>query len=111
MGIFVLFCCILMWVGVFFQEGLKPALMPAFGGHYGSVLSVVIFNFGYVMTLPSWLNEKKPDVPIHRSIWLAVTIAVVLFLILGIFGGLSLHYGDSDLLAAVDALGHKAVRL
>ncbi len=45
--------------------------MPAFGNSYGNVISVIIFNFGYVMTIPSWLNEKKPEVSIHKSVWLS----------------------------------------
>ena len=108
-GFAVLFVCIFLWLGVFFQQGFKPARMPAFGNSFGSVLSVVIFNFGYVMTIPSWLNEKKVDVSVHKSIWTSVAIGVVVFLALGIFGGLSLDYDGGDLIAAVDNLGSKAV--
>jgi hypothetical protein len=46
----------------FVALGLKPALMPAFGEGGGaftyiSALPTILFNYGSVATLPSWLNE------------------------------------------------------
>ena len=111
-GIAILFVCIFLWIVVFFEQGLKASRMPAFGSSYGSVLSVVIFNFGYVMTVPSWLNEKKANVSIKKTVTSSVIIANTLFLALGILGGLSLDYPNGeDLLAAIDNLGHRAVRI
>ena len=52
--------------------------------------------------IPSWLNEKKKGVSVPKTITLSVAVSFVLFMILGIFGGLSLQYpGGEDLLAAI----------
>ena len=33
------------------------------------VLGTIIFANAYVVTLPSWLNEKAPDVNVNKVIW------------------------------------------
>lgn len=35
------------------------------------LLSVSIFSFCFVTTVPSWVNEKRPDVDARRVIWIA----------------------------------------
>jgi hypothetical protein len=36
--------------------------IPAFGGDYTHVVGSIIFNYAYAAFIPSWVNEKKPEV-------------------------------------------------
>lgn len=52
--------------------------------------------------VPSWLNEKKRGVSVPATISLSVGVSYVLFMILGVLGGLSLQFpGGEDLLASI----------
>ena len=37
----------------------------------------VVFAYAYVITIPSWLNEKKPDVNVNKAVWVPATIGLV----------------------------------
>jgi amino acid permease len=57
--------CIVVWVANFVAMGLHPEFVPLFGtdgSDYEGWLSTVLFNYGFVATIPSWLNEKRPSV-------------------------------------------------
>jgi hypothetical protein len=58
--------------------------------------SMVVFNYGFVATVPSWLNEKSPHVSPTETIWVAVGSATFLYIILGIFGALALDFRCSQ---------------
>merc|ERR1712113_64320 len=53
------------------------------------VLGTVLFNFGFVTTVPSWVNEKRPNVSVNRSLWTSTTATIVVFFVLGIIPALS----------------------
>ncbi len=50
----ILFC----WFGYWIHLGLSPASIPFIGSDLSGVLGVVVFNYTFVVTLPSWVNEK-----------------------------------------------------
>jgi hypothetical protein len=105
-GFVLLVFCIFAWVAQFFSTGLSASNMPVndFSG-WGPVLSTVVFNFGFMSTIPSWLNEKAPHVSVAKASWVSVVISGVMFLVLGIFGGYSLNVGNNlDLLAGIVGL-------
>ena len=53
------------------------------------MFGVILFNFQFVTTIPSWLNEKKPGVGVNSSIWWSVVISVLLYIGLGYFGAIA----------------------
>jgi len=53
-------------------------------GSIAGVLGAILFNFGFVTTVPSWINEKDPSVKVNRSLWTATTICVGIYFIVGI---------------------------
>ena len=53
------------------------------------VFGVVFFNFQFVTTIPSWLNEKKPGVSVNSSIWWSVVISVLFYIGLGYLGAVA----------------------
>lgn len=50
-------------------NGLHFDAVPWFGTDYSTVVGAVIFNMAFVVTVPSWLNEKKPKVSVNKSMW------------------------------------------
>ena len=53
-------------------------------GSIAGVLGQILFNFGFVTTVPSWINEKEENVKVNRSLWNATTICVAIYLIVGL---------------------------
>lgn len=51
------------------QDGTTT--IPAFAGYYPQLVSVFIFSWAYVIFVPSWLNEKAPEVSVKKVIWSA----------------------------------------
>ena len=56
-------------------------------GSIAGVLGAILFNFGFVTTVPSWINEKDPSVKVNRSLWSATTICVVIYFLVGATAG------------------------
>ena len=44
------------------NRGTPAGQIPAFGGDYTHVVGSIIFNYAYAAFIPSWVNEKKPEV-------------------------------------------------
>ncbi len=38
-------------------------------GTQTAVLGTILFNFALCQTVPSWVNEKRPEVSVNKSIW------------------------------------------
>merc|ERR1712100_711775 len=57
-------------------------------GALGGVVGNILFNFGFVTTVPSWINEKAPNVSVNKSLWSATTICIFIYLAIGIPGAI-----------------------
>lgn len=103
LGLVLLVYCFIAWIIQFCVIGFNADRLPTFvPSGSGSVLASVVFNFGFVTTVPSWLNEKKRDVSVHHSVWVTILIGGVMFLGLGLVGGASnIDFHKQDLLAAI----------
>jgi hypothetical protein len=68
---------------------------------YSGILPTVLFNYGFVAAIPSWLNEKGPAVKTSTTIVISVVLATVLYLALGIVGAASVldFSSNADLLS------------
>ena len=75
--------CWVVWIVASLASGHTPSspdaptlrainMDPQLGSVAG-VLGGIFFNFGFVTTVPSWVNEKAPGVPINRTLWSATT--------------------------------------
>lgn len=102
-GVALLFACITTWSVNLVAAGIDTTQMPVAQGGAGmmSVFSLVLFNYGYVATVPSWLNEKSRTASVAPSIVIAVAFATLQYLMLGIAGGLSTipFAGGADIIA------------
>lgn len=103
LGFGLLLYCLVAWIVFFVVTGLSAQHMPVFRAQgAGSVLSSVVFNFGFVLTVPSWLSEKQPGVSVHSSVWMAIGVSAAMFLSLGLLGGMStVDFSGQDVLAAI----------
>lgn len=55
-------------------------------GSQAAVLGTILFNFGFVTTVPSWVNEKKPHVSVNRTVWISTFCCNLIFFVIGIIG-------------------------
>jgi hypothetical protein len=42
------------------------------------VLGLAIFAFAYVVTIPSWVNEKRHSVNVNKAVWAPATLGLVM---------------------------------
>ena len=99
-----LYICI-AWLAEFGEMGLdfSESSVPAFGDDVGGQVGNILFNYAYIVTIPSWVNEKDPSVSIHRSIWSSLSLGILSFVLIGWFGAAAFQGDQSDLLAALSS--------
>lgn len=106
-GMFLTVVCVIVWVVQFCSLGLQPSYLPAFGDgvlSYTSVLSTVLFNYGFVCTIPSWLNEKALDVSATKTIWGGQLLASAQYLLFAVFGALAMDFSSgADAISLIDS--------
>jgi hypothetical protein len=90
----VLIMCLLTWTGQFIGLGLDTDNLPAVSGggfnQLGVLVSNTLLNYAFVVTVPSWVNEKKDGVSVNRTVVTAMAGATFMYIAIGIFGGLAL---------------------
>ena len=81
----------LAWDGVA-TVGVSPLQSCAQGtescvtqGGLGSQIGPIVFNYAYVVTLPSWINEMKPGLSVNKQLWGALIPGIATFIVLGWF--------------------------
>lgn len=82
-GLWFLFCMVTM-------ANISPSL-PAVNtnpqtGRMAGILGAVLFNFGFVTTVPTWVNSKRVAVSTNRSLWSSSLLCLAVFIGLG-WGG------------------------
>jgi hypothetical protein len=90
----------LVWIAASFSEISSkdeypsiPAINNSPGvGSQAAWLGNILFNFGYVTTVPSWVNEKRPSVSTNKTLWVSTTACIGVFFGVGLIGALA--YGD-----------------
>ena len=107
-----LMCITVEWVWQFLDLGLHTGQPPVVGTEYSNLFGNILFNFAvkggnrsghrlpppplspthrpptswqFVLTLPSWLNEKKEGVGVKETVTGSVWLSVLLFI--GVCGG------------------------
>lgn len=90
-------CCWGIWIAGSLSKigeleatpGLPAVNSDADTGSQAAWLGTILFNFGFVTTVPSWVNEKRPHVSVNRSIWTATTLCIGVFFAVGLPGALA----------------------
>jgi amino acid permease len=73
----LVFCVIAWLVQFMFVSGIDTSLTPAIGDYssWGPSISLIVFNFGFTLTVPSWIHEKEPSISTSSSVWASVIIS------------------------------------
>lgn len=103
--------CLIVWIVQFFADGLVASRMPAFGptntpsgiAAMVAVMPTVVYNYGFVATVPSWLNEKKPSVSVVNTMLSSVVFSTLIYIVLGVTGGMGVLFpsGSTETLLAL----------
>lgn len=64
-------------------------------------LGVVIFNFAFVVAVPSLLAESMPGVDVKEAMCTAVGVMLVVYLAFGLTGGHAFHHSHADVLTSL----------
>jgi len=90
------------WFVNFFMVGLEASRVPIIAANQSQVLGTIIFNYAFVITVPSWVNEKNKDVSIQKTIWTATGTATAFYISIGLLGAYAFDYGpNQDLLDVI----------
>ncbi|CAG8537683.1 8609_t:CDS:2 [Funneliformis caledonium] len=81
--------------------------IPLVSNDQSQVVGTVLFNYAFITTIPSWVNDLRPDVCIRKSIWYSVVISTASYSALGILGGMAYQMGlASNIIAQINASSH-----
>ena len=72
--------------------------VPWVGDDYSSLAGVVLFNYAYPITVPSWLSEKKTNVPVNSLIWGTSALSTVIYIIFGLTAAFAFSDPGTDTL-------------
>lgn len=76
---FTFMCLLLVQFSVeFFGKGF-PHTIPYVGESKSQLAGVVLFNYAYIVTVPSWLMEKKNSVSVNGTLWGASTLSSAIY--------------------------------
>jgi len=93
--VFVLLLSVFVWE--FEWRGLDYSV-PLVGRNFSQLAGVVLFNFAYTVTVPSWLCEKKPEVSVNGILWSATSIGSVVYVLFGVMGAAAFEQAGPNLL-------------
>mmetsp|Transcript_31874 Transcript_31874/g.44440 ORF Transcript_31874/g.44440 Transcript_31874/m.44440 type:complete len:599 (+) Transcript_31874:37-1833(+) len=85
----------------FFHNGLHPEYLPVsrLNNGAGATLGSILFNFAFVVTVPSWVNEKRKDVRIHETLSSTISTGTLMFALMGCVGAMAYQFPNgADLL-------------
>eukprot|EP00927_Polykrikos_kofoidii_P040490 TRINITY_DN34601_c0_g1_i1.p1 TRINITY_DN34601_c0_g1~~TRINITY_DN34601_c0_g1_i1.p1 ORF type:complete len:777 (+),score=136.41 TRINITY_DN34601_c0_g1_i1:86-2416(+) len=97
-----------IWIGLLVEEPAFPTQLPMATSSQGSLVGTVLFNFAFTSTLPSWVNEKRPDVSVAASFATTMVFVVCLYSLIGIIGGMAyapFYDSDENLFSKLNASG------
>ena len=98
---FVLLIALIVQFCIHFWLDAGKGTVAAYGGDQCGLLGVVLFNFAFLVTIPSWLNEKVPKVNPHKVIWYSSGISSIMFIVVGWLGGLVMKSAPENLLTSL----------
>lgn len=98
----VFFWCLYQFFVEFHSTGYPYVeSLPWIGSDFKQLAGVVLFNYAYSITIPSWLNEKKEAVGVNTTIWGSSFIATATYISFGIIGAVSFNKPGDDILVTL----------
>jgi amino acid permease len=91
-----------------------PSQLPVATSSVHNVIGTTLFNFAFVGSLPSWANEKQPEVSVNRSFMFSLGYVVLVYAAVGIVGGMAYdpyYVTDENLFSKLNVSGQLIARL
>jgi len=82
-GVLLEFCIAYMFTSTSHLEN-----MPEIGSDMKRLVGVCLFAYAFVVTVPSWMNEKRPEVSATKVLWGTMIGCYVLHVVFGVLGAL-----------------------
>lgn len=98
---FLSFGCLVFFMSEFSFEFLLKGLhhpLPWFGNHYDELIGVILFNYAFVITVPSWLIEKTPGTNVNKTIWGASIFCSAMYITFGLLAAMAYKKDSEDML-------------
>ncbi|EGD76432.1 hypothetical protein PTSG_07549 [Salpingoeca rosetta] len=75
-------------VGNFTDNGVHrtPPFHASASGQ-ANVIGMAVFAYSYVVTIPSWVNEKKHRVSVNKAVWVPAIVGLFMKVVVGLLGG------------------------
>eukprot|EP00833_Pecoramyces_ruminatium_P015119 jgi/Orpsp1_1/1189151/evm.model.d7180000069874.1 len=94
-----------IWFVLFYFHGFIMENVPLLSFNCKEVVGVVMFNFAFVTTIPSWINIKKKEVSVQKSLWTSTITSVVIYIIIGYSAALTFKTeGTLNILSQLSSL-------
>src|SRR6266542_6027377 len=98
------------WLVTFGIHGLDTGLVPMIGYDKSQVIGTVLFNYAFIITIPSWVNDVNPSVPIRKAVWYSVIMTTTVYLLIGIMGGMAYKMGPiSNIISTINESPEKSI--
>ncbi|CAI2164001.1 17661_t:CDS:2 [Funneliformis geosporum] len=109
-SLMTLITIIVTWLVTFSIHGLNTELVPMVGYDKSQVIGTVLFNYAFIITVPSWVNDVNPSVPIRKAVWYSLIISTVIYLLLGIMGGMAYKMeSTSNIISTINESSEKSI--
>ncbi|CAG8687993.1 3761_t:CDS:2, partial [Ambispora leptoticha] len=101
---------IIGWLVTFCIHGLDTNFVPTIGNDQSQTIGTVLFNYAFVTTVPSWVNDLGSTVSIRKSVWYSATISTIAYIALGCIGGMAYKMDvTSNIIAAINASKERSI--
>ncbi|CAG8722558.1 13198_t:CDS:2, partial [Dentiscutata heterogama] len=83
--IFVIFA----WIVALTLHGLEPKRIPIIGENQSQAVGIILFNYAFIVTVPSLANELEEDGSIRKIVYTSIAISTFGYISLGILGAMA----------------------
>eukprot|EP01035_Chromulina_nebulosa_P020960 gene20960-27164_t len=88
----------------FFVSGFEGRdNLPLIGKDISHLTGVILFNFAFSITIPSWLNEKTEKVSVNQVVWSSTIFSCLLYISFGLLGAMAYKESGGNLLVVLSS--------
>jgi len=84
-----------------YYRPVEPAYTPTATSNQHTTLGVIAFSWACVVTMPSWVNEKKEGISVNKSIWWSYAFGFVFKFLFGLLGAWAYLLTGPDAVSSV----------
>ncbi|CAG8543614.1 3488_t:CDS:2, partial [Cetraspora pellucida] len=98
------------WIITFIVHGLQQDLVPFIGSDQSQVVGTVLYNYAFITTIPSWVNDTDQSVSIRKSVLYSIIISTISYILLGVLGGMAYTMSAaSNIIAVINKSNERTV--